>query len=926
VAITCPICRLSNPDTSRFCADCGTQLPPPKDSRPEVMETFQTPIKELTTGSTFAGRYQIIEELGKGGMGRVYKAFDKKIKEKVALKLLRPEISSDEETVERFSNELKFARKIIHKNVCRMFDLGEEEGAHYITMEYISGEDLKSMIQMMGRLSSGQALSIAKQVCEGLAEAHRLGVVHRDLKPQNIMIDREGNARIMDFGIARSLKAKGITDGGIIIGTPEYMSPEQVEGKEIDQRADIYALGVILYEMLTGKVPFEGDTPLSIAVKHKTEAPQDPRTLNAQVPLDLSQLILKCLEKEKNKRPQSAEEVLFQLSEIEHEAPTTKKALPQRKPFTSRETKGTTGRRWRLIAALLFVGIAAGLTFIFLKKEKPAPLPAYKRIVVMPFENQGAPEDEYFAVGMTDEITARLGSISQLEVIGRASAYQYKKTDKPPNKIGEELGVGYILYGTVRWQKQPSGASQVRVTPSLVRVSDATQIWANPYDETIAEVFQVQADIAKRVAEALNIALLEPERKALEAKPTKTPEAYDYYLRGMDYFGRTQENLNDLMLAIDLFEKAIALDPKFTQAYSRLAQAHARMYWMHFDHTKERIAKSKSALDKALELGPDLPETHFSLGIFFYNCMLDYDRALEQFDIALKKQPGNSEILEYVGYVKRRQGKLNDTIAYLIKAFEINPRSSVVALYLGETHVLLRNYAEAERFFNQAISLSPDYDPPYFWKARLHLCWTGNFAKANEVLKEATQKIALLNVNQIPYLWILVGIFEGDYNKDLIRLSSITAEAFGTQFYLVPKGQLYAQIYGLMNNKDKEEEYYSSAQNYLKNKIKEQPDDSRLHSALGIAYAGLGLRQKAIQEAIKATKLLPISKEFWRGTYRVKDLAQVYVMVGEYEKALDKIEYLLSIPGELSIPLLKIDPVWAPLHNLPRFQKLINKQ
>ena len=215
----------------------------------------------------------MIEELGKGGLGRVYKVFDKKIKEKVALKLLRPEISSDEETVERFSNELKYARKIIHKNVCRMFDLGEEAGTHYITMEYVSGEDLKSMIRMMGRLSPGQAVSITRQVCEGLEEAHKLGVVHRDLKPQNIMIDREGNARIMDFGIARSLKAKGITDGGIIIGTPEYMSPEQVDGKEIDQRADIYALGVILYEMLTGKVPFEGDAPLSIAVKHKTEMP-----------------------------------------------------------------------------------------------------------------------------------------------------------------------------------------------------------------------------------------------------------------------------------------------------------------------------------------------------------------------------------------------------------------------------------------------------------------------------------------------------------------------------------------------------------------------------------------------------------------------------------------------------------------------------
>ena len=921
----CPQCDFDNPSGTRYCGNCGSSLYPSEKASPPPAETLRMPLKELATGTLFARRYEVIEELGKGGMGRVYKVFDKKIKEKVALKLLSPEISSDEETVERFSNELKYARKIIHKNVCRMFDLGEEEGTHYITMEYVSGEDLKSMIRMMGRLSPGQAVSITRQVCEGLEEAHKLGVVHRDLKPQNIMIDREGNARIMDFGIARSLKAKGITDGGIIIGTPEYMAPEQVEGKEIDERADIYALGVILYEMLTGKVPFEGDTPLSIAVKHKTEMPQDPRKLNAQMPLDLSQLILNCLEKDRNKRPQSAEEVISQLVEIEQEVPTSEKALPQRRPFTSREIKGAFSKRWGWIAALLFVAIAAGVAFIFLRKEKPAPPPANRRIVVLPFENQGAPEDEYFADGMTDEITARLSSISQLEVIARTSAIQYKKSSKTPQKIGEELGVGYILYGTVRWQKQSGGVSQVRVTPSLVRVSDATQIWANPYDQTIAHVFQVQSDIAKHVAQALNVALLEPERKILEAKFTKIAEAYDYYLRGVDYFERTHENKSNTTLSIELFEKAIALDPNFSQAYARLAQAHAQMYWMHFDHTKERITKAKNAVDRALELDPNLPETHFSLGVFFYFCMLDYERALEQFDIALKKQPGNTEVMGYIAYVKRRQGKLNETISYLKKVFEMNPRDAIVALYLGETYTLLRNYSEAERFCSQAISLSPDYDPSYFWKGRLYLIWNGNIKRTTEVLEEASQKIASLDTNQIPYLRILVDIFGGDYQIALTRLSSISSEAFDTQFYFVPKSQLCGQIYGLMGEKQKEHGQYESSRIYLENKVQAEPDDSRLHSSLGIAYAGLGLKEKAVQEAIKATEILPISKEYWRGTHRVKDLAQVYVMVGEYDKALDKIEYLLSIPGELSIPLLKIDPVWAPLRNHPRFQKLINK-
>jgi serine/threonine protein kinase len=326
----CPKCQFENPEGSKFCSNCADPLQPAKESDFAKAETIQAQKQELTTGSTFAGRYQIIEKLGSGGMGKVYKVLDKEVNAKVALKLVKPEIAADEKTIERFRNELKMARDIGHKNVCRMYDLNREKGSYYITMEYVSGEELKGMIRMMGQLSAGKAISIAKQVCEGLAEAHRLGVVHRDLKPQNIMIDKEGNARIMDFGIARSLKAKGITEKGLIIGTPEYMSPEQAEGKGIDHRSDIYSLGIILYEMVTGREPFEGETPLGIAMKHKSEIPKDPRELNTQIPEDLSKVILRCMEKDKENRFQNAEELLSELINIEKGIPTTSPLLQKR--------------------------------------------------------------------------------------------------------------------------------------------------------------------------------------------------------------------------------------------------------------------------------------------------------------------------------------------------------------------------------------------------------------------------------------------------------------------------------------------------------------------------------------------------------------------------------------------------------------------
>ncbi len=325
----CKKCSYENPPGSAFCSKCGTQVDS-GTSDANVTQAYSRPNSPFAVGGILDERYQMIEELGRGGMGRVYKALDLEIDEKVALKVLNPEISSDQKTIERFRNELKLARKIRHKNVCQMFDLDTAENTYFITMEYVSGEDLKSTVNRLGRLSEGKILLIAKQICKGLAEAHRVEVIHRDLKPQNIMIDRAGDVRIMDFGIARTLQPTGLTETGMMIGTPDYMAPEQAVGEPIDNRTDIYSLGVILFELATGRVPFKGDTAVSVALKHKTEAPPRPKNINPNISERFNDLILKCLEKEKKDRYQSVDEILADIVAAEKGHPVADKVIPDR--------------------------------------------------------------------------------------------------------------------------------------------------------------------------------------------------------------------------------------------------------------------------------------------------------------------------------------------------------------------------------------------------------------------------------------------------------------------------------------------------------------------------------------------------------------------------------------------------------------------
>jgi serine/threonine protein kinase/tetratricopeptide (TPR) repeat protein len=625
-------------------------------------------------------------------MGRVFRAQDTKLNEEVALKLIKPEIAAERRVVERFRNEIKIARKITHKNVCRMHDLHEEGRTLFLTMEYVRGEDLKSVIHRMKVLSVETAVSIARQVAEGLGEAHKLGITHRDLKPGNVMIDKDGNAKIIDFGIAKSLAGAGTTAEGAVIGTPEYMSPEQVEGKPADVRADIYALGVILFEMVTGRPPFEGETAFSIANKHKSEPPPDPRTLNPQIPVDLSRLILRCMEKPFERRYQTAGELLSDLEAVEAALPTTERSIgrtPSRtRPKASRDiTVKFTMKRWLAPATAFVVLAGAFLLWRFLLHPKPAPGPTVSgmpTLAVLDFENISKEESlDFWRSGLPELMITGLSQSQSINVLsgdrvfgilknlGLADVKRYTREDLI--KIAREGGISHVVTGSYI---KAGGKLILTLTvqdPRTGQRSGRREVQCQNEEEIPSKV----NELTLRVKQDLNLgreqmAMDTDIYKKIEDATTNSPEALKFYLEGRRYHGN-----GEYRKSIECMENAIAKDPNFAMAYRAIAPSYLNLGYanegrMALDKALElsdrvslreklliqgyalRDFKQKiEAYQKVLELYPFDAVANNQLGMIYRNIQQEYDKALERFEANTRYHNVAPTILEelMLGYM-----------------------------------------------------------------------------------------------------------------------------------------------------------------------------------------------------------------------------------------------------------------------------------
>ncbi len=568
-----------------------------------------------------------------------------------------------------------------------------------------------------------------------------------------------------------------------------------------------------------------------------------------------------------------------------------------------------------LIVAAAVWAIARGNT-----GASPAPVSEAPRIVVLPFTNLGSPEDEYFADGVTEEVTNRIGATPGLGVIARTSAATYRKSEKSVRQIGQELGVDYVLEGTVRWQRSAGGAGRVRVTPQLIRVADETQLWADRYDAVLTDIFAVQSEIAEEVAGALGVKLLPGDSARIT--PTRSAEAYDYYLRAQGYLVEGSEMQENLRTALTLVDRAVALDSAFALAHARRAYVHALFYWFRHDHTAGRLAAAREAAELALRLSPGLPEAHEALGYYHYWGHFDYDRALEQFRTAQQAQPNSSNLALAIGAAERRRGNLEAALRELERAVRLDPRSPLTAHELAYTYGVLDRFGESERAYDRAIALAPDQARPYSLRSQFVLRRSGPAAAA-AILEEGLRRVTV-GRGELELLLARLALIEADGRTALERLRATEAPAINFHEEFVPRAELLARAYAALGDAAAARIYYDSARMLVRERLRESPEAANLHSALGIALAGLGERQEAIREGRRGVELLPVGRDALDGPIRLRDLARIQVMVGDHEGALEQLEALFALPGwnPLSGLLLRADRFWDPLREQPRFRRL----
>jgi serine/threonine protein kinase/tetratricopeptide (TPR) repeat protein len=876
--------------------------------------------KKSERPKTFAdfGDYELLEIIGRGGQGVVYRARQKSLNRTVALKVVGLGHWATDAHLKRFRREAEAAASLDHSGIVPIYEVGERDGSCYFSMKLVEGGQLDEVVRREP-MPVRRAVELIAKVARTVHYAHEHGILHRDIKPGNILLDQKGEPHLTDFGLARLVETEStVTRTMEVLGTPSYMAPEQAVGNNdtVSAVTDVYGIGAVLYQLLTGHPPFAGGTTYETIKLLLDTEPRQPRLLNPKIDRDLSTICLKCLEKDPKRRYSSALALAEDLERwLKHEP-----ILARRSGILTRSKKWVQRNPTGALLAASMVALAAAAGWIVSKSELIRH-PLTTGIAVLPFENlSDEKEHAFFADGVQDDILIKLAKIADLKVISRTSVMQYRgKQDV--RQIGNTLRVSHVLEGTVR-----RSGSKVHVNAQLVDARTDVGIWAEEYDRNLNDVFAIEMEVAQSIANRLRAKVSAREKAAMQEWPTKDLVAYDLYLRAASLidkapYGPDQERAKNYFQAIELLNQAISHDPAFLLAYCRLAEAHDELYFGRFDYTPGRLELAKSAIDSAFHLKPDSGEARLALATHFYHGYFDYDRARHELAIALRTLPNSARIFEWTGYIDRRQSRWHDAVRDFERAMELDPRNVKILIGAVITYAQMREYKKAREVADRIIALEPNDMEHRLGRAHIDLR-----ERADTRPLDALGKM----LSHDPEAWFYLAFCERDAvaaDHALAALGAQGEDTFGAGEGGITFNRAYLEglVARMKGDAAAAQAAFSAARARQEEAVRARPNDDPSLCALGLIDAALGRKEEALREGRRALELTPIAKDSVNGTDVLYFYAVICAQTGERDSAIEQLETLAKIPAGwvLSYGDIRLNPNWDPLRGDPRFEKIV---
>jgi TolB-like protein/tRNA A-37 threonylcarbamoyl transferase component Bud32 len=890
---------------------------------PQAEETLDDLLSRIhgSDADWLLGNYQILEEIGRGGMGVIYRARQRHSRRIVALKRILSCHADSQETLMRFRREAQAAAKLDHPNILPIYEVSEsEEGLPFFSMKFAGGGSLLEAAPAL-RSEPRRAVALMAQVARAVQYAHDQGILHRDLKPGNILLDGHSEPLVSDFGLAKWLEPTGdLTRTPSIFGTPGYIAPEQVNGSagKLTPAADVYSLGAVLFHLLTGRPPFIGEHALKV-IQQTTEKPAPKlRSLVPALDRDLETICAKCLEREPHARYRSAGELAEDLERWLHGHSIVARPVspPVRLWRWSRRNPIVAG----MAALLLTMGTAVGV-LIWKGEVAPGNGDAPAGIAVLPFESLSPDkENAFFADGVYDGISTKLAKVADLKIISHNSVAKYRGAHNTQD-IGRALNVAYVLVGSVR-----RDAGRIHVKVQLIDTRNDSRLWAEEYDRDLNDVFALQTQIAQKVADRLRVNVSSTEKAAIQEPPTRDLIAYDAYLRAKDLINdisfSTREK-DDLLEAVRLLDQAVAHDPLFFDAYGQLAGAHDRIYFLGFDHTNARLKLSETAIQSVRHLRPASGETHLVLAQHVYWAYQNYDLAREELAAARLTLPNEARIPLLAAYIDRRQGRWEESLDQMKQALELDPHNLSILQQTSLTYQALRRYKETVATLDKVLAIAPKDIAIKVWRAWVELQWRADPSPLHTTIETALTQ----DPKAAPFIvlqWLDLALSERDPAAAERVLAAMPTGGCYDENIPFPDGWCRGLVARLRGDEPEARAAFASARRELEQTVRDQPDYAAALCAIGVVDAALGNKEDAIRESQRAIELIPVSKNAIDGARMIQYLAVIYAWTSNKDSAIERLTEVVKLPGShVTYGNLRLNPLWDPLRGDPRFEAIV---